>query len=411
MIKKYVVRLEGLLCDWCKAPVYTLKIRNKGVVMGRLGKIEIDDDMIKALSAQKIKKLTEVQELVYEDIIDHKDIVVQSETGSGKTLAYLLPLYEKYKEIEHTNKIIIVVPTQELALQVHRQIELLSKNSGREIHSAAIFGNVNIERQIKTLRSKPMIVVGTAIRITELIKKKKIAAHNVKTIVLDEADKLLDKKSVDDVKALIKCTMKDRQLLLFSASMPSSVIRTVKELAPDIKILRISDKKKIPKNIEHLYVVTKRNERIEMLRRIISASKKRKAMIFINGKHDIEEAVMKLKYHNYPVEAIYGGVSKQERQRAIEGFRSNKLRYLIATDIAARGLHFNNVEFIVQLKLTEDINVYLHRAGRTGRNGAKGRCISIVTENEISHLMQISKKLGFKPQEIFIKEGRIIYRK
>lgn len=379
--------------------------------MGRLGKIEIDDDMIKALSAQKIKKLTEVQELVYENIVNHKDIVVQSETGSGKTLAYLLPLYEKYKEIEHTNKIIIVVPTQELALQVHRQIELLSKNTGREIHSAAIFGNVNIERQIKTLRSKPMIVVGTALRITELIKKKKIAAHNVKTIVLDEADKLLDKKSVDDVKALIKCTMKDRQLLLFSASMPSSVIKTAKELAPDIKTLRISDKKKIPKNIEHLYVVVKRNERIEMLRRIISASKKRKAMIFINGKHDIEEAVMKLKYHNYPVEAIYGGVSKQERQRAIEGFRSNKLRYLIATDIAARGLHFNNVEFVVQLKLTEDINDYLHRAGRTGRNGAKGRCISIVTENEISHLMQISKKLGFKPQEIFIKEGRIIYRK
>ena len=379
--------------------------------MGRLGKIELDDDIIKALEKQNIKKLTKVQETIYDDILNHKDLLVQSKTGSGKTLAYLLPLYEKYKEIERTNKIIIVVPTQELALQVHRQIELLSKNSGREIHSVAIFGNVNIERQIKSLRDKPMIIVGTALRITELIKKKKIAAHNVKTIVLDEADKLLDKKSAEYTKALIKCTMKDRQLLLFSASITNAVVKMAKELKADIKNVRISEKEKIPKNIEHLYVVVKRNERIEMLRKIISSCKKKRAMIFINGKPDIEQATMKLKYHHYPVEAIYGGVTKQDRQRAIEGFRHNKIQYLISTDIGARGLHFNNVDMVIQLKLTEDANDYLHRAGRTGRNGAKGRCISVVTENEIPHLMQIAGKLGFKPVEITFKQGRMIMNK
>lgn len=379
--------------------------------MEKFGKIELDDDMIKALKAQNIKKLTKVQEAVYDDILNHKDLIVQSETGSGKTLAYLMPLYEKYKEIERTNKIIIVVPTQELALQVHRQIELLSANSGREIHSVALFGNVNMERQVKALRDKPMIVVGTALRITELIKKRKIAAHNVKTIVLDEADKLLDKKSVDSVKALIKCTMKDRQLLLFSASMPSSVVKAAEGLSPDIKKVRISDKEKIPKNIEHLYVVVKRNERIEMLRKIISAYKKKKAIIFINGKHDIELASAKLKYHHYPVEAVYGGVTKQERQRAIEGFRHNKIKYLIATDIAARGLHFNDVDMVVQIKLPEEANDYLHRAGRTGRNGSKGICISIVTENEGPHLMKFAAKLGFNPVEIFLRNGKIMMKK
>lgn len=379
--------------------------------MEKFGKIELDDDMIKALKAQNIKKFTKVQEAVYDDILNHKDLIVQSETGSGKTLAYLMPLYEKYKEIERTNKIIIVVPTQELALQVHRQIELLSANSGRDIHSVAIFGNVNMERQIKALRDKPMIVVGTALRITELIKKRKIAAHNVKTIVLDEADKLLDKKSVDSVKALIKCTMKDRQLLLFSASMPAAVVKVAEGLSPDIKKVRISDKEKIPKNIEHLYAVVKRNERIEMLRKIISAYKKKKAIIFINGKHDIELASAKLKYHHYPVEAVYGGVTKQERQRAIEGFRYNKIKYLIATDIAARGLHFNDVDMVVQIKLPEEANDYLHRAGRTGRNGSKGICISIVTENEVPHLMKFAAKLGFNPVEIFLRNGKIMMKK
>lgn len=379
--------------------------------MEKFGKTELDDDMIKALKAQNIKKLTKVQEAVYDDILNHKDLIVQSETGSGKTLAYLMPLYEKYKKIERTNKIIIVVPTQELALQVHRQIELLSANSGRDIHSVAIFGNVNMERQIKALRDKPMIVVGTALRITELIKKRKIAAHNVKTIVLDEADKLLDKKSVDSVKALIKCTMKDRQLPLFSASMPAAVVKVAEGLSPDIKKVRISDKEKIPKNIEHLYAVVKRNERIEMLRKIISAYKKKKAIIFINGKHDIELASAKLKYHHYPVEAVYGGVTKQARQHAIEGFRHNKIKYLIATDIAARGLHFNDVDMVVQIKLPEEANDYLHRAGRTGRNGSKGTCISIVTENEVPHLMKFAAKLGFKPVEIFLRNGKIMMKK
>lgn len=370
--------------------------------------LEMNDVFIQALKKQKITKPTAVQANVYKDIIDHKDLIVQSETGSGKTLAYLLPIFEKYKVLERTSKVIILVPTQELAMQVHRQVQTLAENSGIALKSVPVFGSVKIERQMERLKSKPQIVIGTSARILELIKAKKIAAHTVKTIVLDEADKLLDKKNLEGTKAVIKCTMKDRQLLFFSASTSPRTTELAKELSKDAKVIQTEDKRKIPSKIQHMYVVTDSRNKIDTLRKLVRAQKGKKMMIFINGTFEIEEATQKLQYHGYKAACIHGSVNKQARQAAIEDFKKDKITCLIATDIAARGLHFEGVDTIFHLSIPEDPTDYLHRAGRTGRNGTAGTSISIVTEEEVKRIKSFQKACGINILAKKLYQGKIV---
>lgn len=365
-------------------------------------------NVIDGLKKQNIVEPTKVQVDTYEKIVEGQDMIVQSQTGSGKTLAYLLPLYEKYKDLPHTNKVIILVPTKELALQVHKQVELLSANSGIEMKSEVIFGNVNIKRQVEYLRAKPQIIIGTAARITELIKMKKIAAHNVKTIILDEADKMLDKKNIETTKALIKCTMKDRQMLFFSASMPAQSIRIATELSKEPMVLRHVEKQVVPEDIEHLYIVVRKNEKIETLRKIISIEKEKQAMIFLNGAFYLEEATKKLQYHKYEADCLQGSQGKLERKKVMEGFRSGKIKYLLATDVAARGLQFDGIQLVVHLDVPENTDDYLHRAGRTGRNGIYGISIMIMTPGQANAIPDFSKKLGIKMKQVKVKEGAFV---
>lgn len=373
--------------------------------------LELQNCLIEALRKQKIEKPTEVQNQTYKAILDGKNMIVQSETGSGKTLAYLLPLFEKYKEVKKENRVLVIVPTQELALQVHRQIELLSKNAGLEIKSATAFGNVKIERQVENLKEKPLFIVGTSARIVELIKKKKIAAHLIQTIVLDEADKLLDKKVIEDTKAVCKCCMRDCQKLFFSASIKDSTITAATEMAPDPVVIKNTATRKTPKTISHEYIVVKRNERTETLRKILSAMKDQKVIIFINGAYEIEEAYSKLLHHSYAVGAIYGKSSKDERKKVVEGFRNGKIKYLIATDIAARGLQFDGMDAVIHMTLPQEAQDYQHRAGRCGRNGRKGRSISIVTENELPHLQKFAKNLGIECNPFKVERGKLLKQK
>lgn len=370
--------------------------------------LNLDERLIKALNKEKITEPTKVQGEVIDKIISNKDLIVQSETGSGKTLAYLLPLFEKNKEIQPTNQIIILVPTHELAVQVHRQVERLAENSGIGIKSAMIIGNVNIERQIQKLKEKPQIIIGTAGRIHELIKKRKIAAHMVKTIVIDEADKLLDHNNVEGVKAVIKCTMKDRQLLCFSATMDKKAIEIATELMKEPEYIKTNDETSIPKNIDHLYVVVERRDKIETLRKLARILKAKKAMIFINRMNDIEEANQKLLYHNLKCGCIHGANIKNDRKKVIEDFRTNKINYLIATDIAARGLHFDNVDVVFHVSIPEDPMDYLHRAGRTGRNGNKGRSVLIVTKEELELITQYQKKFGINMLCKKMYQGKLV---
>lgn len=370
--------------------------------------MKLNDVMIEALQKQNITKPTKVQELVYGTIMEHKDMIVQSETGSGKTLAYLLPMFEKYKEMKKTNCVIVLVPTQELAMQVHKQVEQLATNSGLDVKSVVVFGNVKVERQIEKLKVKPQIIIGTAARIHELIKKKKINAQTVKTIIMDEADKLLDRKNIDFTKEVIKCTMRDRQLLFFSASIDNKTVTLAKEMSKEPVVVTAAKERKVPKNIEHLYIVVEYRDKLEALRKLVRAQKTNKGMIFQNGAFEIEDAVDKLRYHDYKIECIHGAVDKRARQKAVEDFRKGKVNYLVATDIAARGLHFDGVDIVFHLSIPEEPMDYLHRAGRTGRNGVQGTSILIVTKQELHRVKAYEKSLHIKLQEVKLEQGKVV---
>ncbi len=371
-------------------------------------KMGLVDSLINGLSKEKINKPTKVQHEVYKKILDGKDLIVQSETGSGKTLAYLVPLYERKDMVERGNKVIILVPTHELAMQVHRQIERLSKNSGINIKSTPVVGNVNIVRQIENLKEKPQIVVGTAGRILELIKKKKIGAHLVKTIIIDEADKLLDENNIELTKSVIKCTMKERQLLLFSASIPLKTIEAAKLIMKEPQIIKANEKLEIPKNIEHMYFIVERRDKLETMRKLSKILKPKKAMVFINKLSDIEEATQKLKYHQFKAECIHGSNIKADRKKAIDDFKNGKIEFLVATDIAARGIHIDNITTVFNVSIPEEPIDYLHRAGRCGRNGENGLSILIITKEELERIKKYQKSFGINILHKKMYQGKIV---
>lgn len=369
---------------------------------------DLDRSLLRALEKENITVPTEVQRRAIPEIIKNKDMIVQSETGTGKTLAYLLPLYKKINTSAREMQAIILVPTHELAIQVQRVVELLSQNSDIKVSSAPIIGNVNIDRQIDKLKEKPHIIVGSTGRILELIKKKKISAHTIKTIILDEADRLLSDSDMDNVRAVIKSTMKDRQLLMFSASISKETEARGREMMKEPEVIKGEEKLSVPETIEHICFVAEQREKFEVLKKVVRILNPSKAIVFTSGIEEAEMVTEKLKYHGFAAEGIHGTNFKTERKKAMEGFRTGKVQLLIASDIASRGLDIEGVTHIFSMNAPEEPRDYLHRAGRTGRIGNTGVAVSIVTTRELQTIKQYEKAFKIKIAVKEMYKGNIV---
>lgn len=369
----------------------------------------INENLVKGLAKEGINNPTKIQEKAIPEALSNKDIVAESETGSGKTLAYILPLFQKIQTEKREMQALILTPTHELAIQVNTQIKNLSNNSEVPVTSAAIIGNVNIKKQVEILKNeKPHIIVGSQGRILELIKMKKIKAHTIKTIVVDEADRLLDKDNVNNIKAIISTTLKERQLLFFSATISVKTENVAKDLMKNYSIIKIKDKSVLNENIKHMCFVCEQRDKIVTLRKLMHILKPKRAIAFINKTYEIELAVEKLKYQGIKVEAIYGNAEKDERKKAINNFRLGKSNLLVASDIAARGLDIKGVDYIFSLDIPEETEKYLHRAGRTGRAGEKGTSICIITDKEKFLLSKYEKDLNIKIHVKDMYGGKIV---
>ncbi|NJD04667.1 MAG: DEAD/DEAH box helicase [Ruminiclostridium sp.] len=360
--------------------------------------------LIDALKKESITDPTDVQLKAIPQAMKNRDLIVQSETGTGKTLAFLLPLFEKLDFTKKEMQAIVLAPTHELAIQIIRQIERLSENSDLKANSAPIIGNVNIDRQIEKLKEKPHIIVGSPGRILELIKKKKISAHTVKTIVIDEADRLMDENNIESVKAVIKSTLKERQLMMFSASITNDTIAKASELMKEPDIIRSSQSATVPAQIEHCYFIAEERDKIEVLRKLIRIMDPPKAIAFVSQSKEIEIMAEKLKYHGIKAEGMHGANIKSDRKKTMEDFKAGRLQLLVSSDLAARGLHIEGITHIFNLNIPENAKDYLHRAGRTGRSGSAGTAVSIVTEKEIP-LIRVYEK-AFKIEIA----ARVMYR-
>ncbi|MFA6939552.1 MAG: DEAD/DEAH box helicase [Clostridiaceae bacterium] len=371
----------------------------------------LNENLIKGLAKEEISVPTDIQAKVIPPLLERKDVIGQSETGSGKTLAYLLPIFQNIKWDKREMQAIILAPTHELVMQIDREIKLLAENSNVPVTSISIIGNVNIKRQIEKLRDKPQIIVGSAGRIMELIKLKKINAQTVKTIVIDEGDKLLDINNINQVKDVIKTTMKDRQLMIFSATIREETINIAKNLMKLPEIIKIDEMSPVNPNILHYYITCDQRDKILILRKLIAALNPLRAIVFINKADEIEITVSKLKFHKLNAYGIYGNAPKEERKKAMEDFRNGKLQILVASDLAARGLDIKDVTHIFNLDFPEDSKEYLHRAGRTGRSGENGIAITLVTEYEIPIIRRYEKAFNIKIEEKYLYKGKLLSRK
>ncbi|WP_419727167.1 DEAD/DEAH box helicase [Terrisporobacter petrolearius] len=377
--------------------------------MKTFNQLVTNEKLIKGLVKQNITEPTKVQSLTIEKIRENKDLLVNSETGSGKTLAYLLPMFEKIDTTTRETQVLVLAPTHELVMQIANQSKLLAENSNMDVTTFAIIGEVNIQKQIKNIKAmKPHIVVGTAGRLLDLIQQKKLRVHDVKTIILDEVDSLVSGKGEGIVEKIIKTTLRDRQLLGFTASLDEKSESFCDYMMKDMEIIKATDQSAINPNINHMYIYGDRREKFTILRKALSSAKAKRAIVFVNDEDSIEVVNEKLNYHNYKAVCISGKMSKEDRKNAMTSFRSGKAAILVSSDLSARGLDIPDVSHIFNLDFPPSKNEYLHRCGRSARGNKKGIAISIVTNQNLNTIRDYKRQFKIDMNAVEIKEGKFV---
>jgi len=366
-----------------------------------------DQAIAEALQIRGITTPTAVQEQAIPQLSSGRDVIVSAETGSGKTLAYLIPLLRAIDPAVRAAQVVVLVPTHELAAQVHREAERLMAEAHLEMSAALVIGGANIQRQLDVLKKKPQLIVGSAGRLLELATLKKLVMHYVRTIVLDEADKLLDDNNIETVRALIGRTLRDRQLAAFSASITAQAEATAQAMMRDPVVIRVQARAELPQSISHMAVASIQREKAALLRKVFHAEKIQKGIVFVNNAHHITIAAERLRNHGVPSATLYGDAFPNERRRALEDFRTGRAALLVASDMASRGLDVPGVTHVINLDLPEQPELYLHRAGRTGRMGAPGKVVTLATPRELAMLQKYARTYHFAVEERTIAEGRL----
>ena len=348
---------------------------------------------------------TAVQTAVWEPFAAGRDLVVQSGTGTGKTLAYLLPLLAALDPERRDLQALILVPTQELAVQIRRELDKVVL--GTPVRPLVLLGGVNLSRQVELLKDKPHVVVGTPGRVLELLEKKKITGHYLASVVLDEADRLFDSATLPTLRAILKTTLKSRQTTLFSASIPPSVEAAAREFLQEPLVLRLDAEVPIPSEIAHWWFASERREKADLLRKLIHALEPTRTLVFLNRPDQIEMVADKLRHHGLRAESLHGALFKTDRQRALEGFAKGSVTVLVASDLAARGLHIEGVSHVVHFDIPDDVLDYQHRCGRTGRAGQQGLSIALADEVEEPRLRAFEKAFGIEIQGKVLRQGTV----
>jgi superfamily II DNA/RNA helicase len=369
--------------------------------------IGVPADLVAALAKQQITEPTPIQTVAYPVLLSGKDAYLNAETGTGKTLAYLLPLFGRIDAGLAATQLAIIAPTHELALQIQRQCLELAQNAGRPVRTLLLVGGTVLDRQIEKLKTKPHIVVGSPGRLRELIQLRKLKAHTVRCVVVDEADRLLAAESEPAVRELLHVMPRDRQLVFASATeMPESAA-VIASLSPGVVMLRTAPAP-VSAAIEHLGLVCEERDKPDVLRSLFHALKPPRMMVFVHRTETAEIVSAKLAHHHIAVAQLHGAFDKQKRKQAMEDFRSGRAPVMIASDVAARGLDIPGVTHIVNLDVPTLSKAYLHRVGRTGRAGASGVAISCFTAAETQLARRFESELGIVIHRVRLREGRLL---
>ena len=353
----------------------------------------LKSEILKALKKLNFETLTPIQSKVIPHLLSStKDLIALAQTGTGKTAAFSLPIVQQITPKSEAGQALILCPTRELCLQITEDIRnFASYLEGVEV--VAVYGGERIEKQINALKKKCQIIVGTPGRTLDLLKRKKININKVKWFVLDEADEMLNMGFKEELDAILMNTPKEKQTLLFSATMAKSVEAIAKKymIHPDKIAVK---REETGANISHEYYMVHSKDRYKALRRIADVTPGIYGIIFCRTKAITKEIADKLIQDHYSAEAIHGDLSQDQRELVMNRFRKKQLQLLVATDVAARGIDVSDLSHIINYNLPEQSEVYVHRSGRTGRAGNKGISISIIHMKEKYRIRQIEKVLG-----------------
>ncbi|WP_018752241.1 DEAD/DEAH box helicase [Paenibacillus sanguinis] len=323
-----------------------------------------------------------------------RDVLAQSQTGTGKTLAYLLPLLQAISPTEKTLQGLILAPTQELAMQIQREAEKYGEALG--IRSQALIGGAAIKRQLEKLKLHPQLVIGTPGRIREILALRKLKLHTLRTVVVDEVDQMFQLGGTADVEHILRGTLRERQLLFLSATINGEIrALAAKEMKEPLEI-GIEPEQRTSKTLEHVYFVCEARDKIDMLRRIVRHFNPERTMVFINHTDQIAEVEAKMNYVGLDAGALYGDADKTARSLTLKRFREGKIRVLVASDVAARGLDIEDLALVVNLDPPIDAEHYVHRSGRTGRMGRKGLSVSIIAPQEEFIMRKFARELDIE---------------
>lgn len=371
----------------------------------------LDARLVQATDALGFKSPTPIQEQAIPVLLSGtKDLVGLAQTGTGKTAAFGLPLLQLVDALQKHPQALVVCPTRELCMQIVSEVELFKKFIPG-MHVIAVYGGTSIGLQIRDLKRGVQIVVATPGRLIDLIERKAINLEQIKYVVLDEADEMLNMGFQDDIEFILQNTPKREATWLFSATMPAEIRRVSKKYMQTPKEITVGKMNTANKNIDHQYFVANAHHRYDTLKRIIDFNPGIYGIIFTRTKADAQNIAEKLTREGYDIDALHGDLTQQQRDKVMGEFREKTLQLLIATDVAARGIDVKEITHVINYELPDDVEVYTHRSGRTGRAGNTGISLSIVHSREIGKLRQIERIVQVPFHKMEIPSGKDVCRK
>lgn len=357
----------------------------------------LSEDIQSAVVTAGFEKASPIQEMTIPLALEGKDVIGQAQTGTGKTAAFGLPTLNKIRTNENIIQALVIAPTRELAVQSQEELFRFGREKGVKVRS--VYGGSSIEKQIKALKSGAHIVVGTPGRLLDLIKRKALILDHVETLILDEADEMLNMGFLEDIEAIISRVPADRQTLLFSATMPAPIKQIGVKFMKDPEHVQIKNKELTNVNVDQYYVRVKEQEKFDTMTRLMDVNQPELSIVFGRTKRRVDEITRGLKLRGFRAEGIHGDLDQNKRLRVIRDFKNDQIDILVATDVAARGLDISGVTHVYNYDITQDPESYVHRIGRTGRAGKSGESITFVSPNEMGYLSMIENltKKQMKP--------------
>lgn len=363
----------------------------------KFNELNINEDILRAIEKKEFLEMTEIQEKVIPFALTGKDLLGQAPTGTGKTLAFTIPILNKIDENKRICQALVIAPTRELALQITSDINEISFYM--DVKAVTLYGGELIEKQITALKKKPQIIVATPGRLLDHIQRKTVSLENVTTIVLDEADEMLDMGFREDIDAILDST-NSHQTMLFSATFSKEVEEIAMKYMHKPEKIMVNHGSLTVERIEQKYISCAEKDKIEVISRIIEVNEYKIVMIFCNTKKSVDEVTSALLTRGFLAEALHGDMRQMQRDRVMARFREGTINILVASDVAARGLDIDNVDVVFNYDLPTDEEYYVHRIGRTGRASKDGLSISLITPKEKWRLYSIIRYAKTKITEI-----------